>query len=653
MRAKRLLKISLFVLFLIQSNAQTQNIEGSHVLALSALALENEAFAKTTTPSITSNNIELAETAKQLNIKAYQLLQQGDYSKAYRLALRARELSLEQQDSVELARSLSNLAANLHYLGDNEKALVLYKQSLDLSQKSNNAIGIERALNNLSAIYSQLENYAEVRIYREKQYQHIYQHNLENKKLSILISLSRLYLNLNDLTQAEDYFQQAVTQHQHKPDAFLHIFLLFNQADLLLAQQNYQAAEKALQKAATVAKEHQFNGLLVSINCSLAKLYLEQKLYSQAETFLFTSLQQAQLFTNQAKIAESYQLLSQLYEQQDNFKLALKYRDLTLTSQKKISSTKVKALAEITRVERHVAQTEEMLKQSLQQKKIIELELNNSKNLLAIWIIALVCLALGIFFIAYRRSAKQEIIQQKKLNNELQQLDKLKDRILTNTSHELRTPLNGIIGLSNIIIDENKDSLDPDILQSIKLIEKSGVQLSHIVNDILDLAQLKSKRTKFHYQEFDLISLISHVIILCQPLITSPQVIINFAPKQNEMIIKQDQQRLQQILFNLIGNAVKFTKQGSINIKSQLDNNQLSVTISDTGIGIPRDKIDRVFESFEQIDNSNSRSISGSGLGLAICHELITALGGKIVIHSQFEQQPTGTQVSFYLPIKH
>ncbi|HFB64363.1 MAG TPA: ATP-binding protein, partial [Aeromonadales bacterium] len=110
----------------------------------------------------------------------------------------------------------------------------------------------------------------------------------------------------------------------------------------------------------------------------------------------------------------------------------------------------------------------------------------------------------------------------------------------------------------------------------------------------------------------------------------------------------QDLNRIQQVLFNLVGNAIKFTESGEINISCELRSEFLWFHISDTGIGIPSDKIERVFKGFEQVDNSNSKTHEGSGLGLAICLETVTLLGGKINLRSELGK---GTIVSFYVPV--
>ncbi len=242
------------------------------------------------------------------------------------------------------------------------------------------------------------------------------------------------------------------------------------------------------------------------------------------------------------------------------------------------------------------------------------------------------------------------MLRQKQANWELRELDKLKDRIITNTSHELRTPLNGIIGLSDLILQEYENKVDDELIESIRLISKSGVRLSLIVNDILDLAQLKSRRIVFHFQPFNMSHLIKEVLSLCQPLIINDQVKIIFEEESGNFTIEQEKYRIQQVLFNLIGNAIKFTKEGKITIKCSLQDGFLWTYIEDTGIGIPKNKQSRLFEGFEQVDSGDNRQHQGSGLGLAICKEICIMLGGEINLHSEFGK---GTLLSFSFPMEH
>ncbi len=340
-------------------------------------------------------------------------------------------------------------------------------------------------------------------------------------------------------------------------------------------------------------------------------------------------------------------VLSSIAKKQGAFEVAYKYQQKYIGAQELLFKQSIARQLAVESAKHHAIERDNQIQLLNKQKKITELELISQRHQILVWGTGLISFVILVAFWFYRRVTRKKLHLQNQVNLELKELDKLKDTILTNTSHELRTPLNGIIGLSDLIILEYEDKIDDDLIRSIKLIANSGAKLALIVNDLLDLAQLKSGRIVLNYQVFDVSVLINDVIRLCRPLLKTSLVKITFVEKNN-LSICQDLNRIQQVLFNLVGNAIKFTESGEINISCELRSEFLWFHISDTGIGIPNDKIERVFKGFEQVDNSNSKTHEGSGLGLAICLETVTLLGGKINLRSELGK---GTIVSFYVPV--
>jgi two-component system sensor histidine kinase ChiS len=241
-------------------------------------------------------------------------------------------------------------------------------------------------------------------------------------------------------------------------------------------------------------------------------------------------------------------------------------------------------------------------------------------------------------------------------NTELQRLDKLKDEFLANTSHELRTPLNGIIGIAESLIDGATGQLPEPTIFNLALISSSGKRLSSLINDLLDFSQLKHKTIQLQIKPVGMREIVSVILTLSQPLVgkKSLQLINSVAPELPP--IAADENRLQQILYNLIGNAIKFTESGTVEVSAELvtgnaqspPNSQLAITVSDTGIGIPEDKLERIFESFEQADGSTAREYGGTGLGLTVAQQLVELHGGKIWVSSTVG---VGSKFTFTLPV--
>lgn len=234
-------------------------------------------------------------------------------------------------------------------------------------------------------------------------------------------------------------------------------------------------------------------------------------------------------------------------------------------------------------------------------------------------------------------------------NQELQELDKLKDEFLANTSHELRTPLNGIIGLAESLVDGVSGELSPSAIKNLKMIIASGKRLSSLVNDILDFSKLKHKSIELQLKPLGIREITEVILALSQPLTTHKNIELVNEIAEDLPLVYADENRLQQILYNLVGNAIKFTSQGIIKVSAKLSNDSLlEISVIDTGIGISKDKINRIFESFEQGDGSTAREYGGTGLGLTITKQLIELQGGTISVSSVVNE---GSEFKFTLPI--
>jgi two-component system, sensor histidine kinase ChiS len=233
-------------------------------------------------------------------------------------------------------------------------------------------------------------------------------------------------------------------------------------------------------------------------------------------------------------------------------------------------------------------------------------------------------------------------------NKELLRMDQLKDQFLANTSHELKTPLNGIIGIAESMLDNENDALSLDNNHYLSLIVSSGRRLSHLINDILDFSKLKHHDIALKLQALDIRTIVDVIISLSSVLIPESKIkLINSVP-QALPPAKGDEIRIQQIFHNLIGNSIKFTKEGEIEIFAETDQNFIKIKIRDTGIGIPPENLNKIFNSFEQTDGSMNREYSGTGLGLSISKQLIELHGGNISVKSVVR---FGTEVTFTLPI--
>ncbi len=234
------------------------------------------------------------------------------------------------------------------------------------------------------------------------------------------------------------------------------------------------------------------------------------------------------------------------------------------------------------------------------------------------------------------------------LSERLIVMDKVKDEFLANTSHELRTPVNGIIGISESLIDGATGELSEETKENLGLISSSGRRLASLINDILDFSRLKNKDIVLQKRSIDISQTVNVVITVIKSTFAESKVsLINDIPQDTKYVFG-DENRVQQIMYNLVGNAVKFTKEGYIRVAAKEVNGFIQVCVEDTGIGVPKDKFEAIFKSFEQVDASISREFGGTGLGLSITKQLVELHGGNVWLESELGR---GTKVYFTLPV--
>jgi diguanylate cyclase (GGDEF)-like protein len=240
-----------------------------------------------------------------------------------------------------------------------------------------------------------------------------------------------------------------------------------------------------------------------------------------------------------------------------------------------------------------------------------------------------------------------ELKREKQINERLMKIDKIKDEFLSNTSHELRTPVHGIIGISESLIDGATGKLAEETINNLQMVVSSGKRLSNLINDILDFSKLKNLEIELQNRPTDIRQLFEVVISVIKSTIKRGEVsLLNEIPDTIPLVYG-DENRIQQIIYNLIGNAVKFTYTGYIKVTAIEREEFIEICVEDTGIGIPEDKFEIIFQSFEQADSSIARSYGGTGIGLSITKKLIELHTGKIWLTSEVGK---GSKFYFTLP---
>ena len=234
-------------------------------------------------------------------------------------------------------------------------------------------------------------------------------------------------------------------------------------------------------------------------------------------------------------------------------------------------------------------------------------------------------------------------------NREVEKVNRLKDEFLAGMSHELRTPLNSIIGFSDLLAERGQEQFTPKQKRFIGHIQQGARHLLELINDILDLSKIEAGRLELKHEEFNASAAAGEVLVTVRPIATAKNLqLISTLP--DELLLNADRLRFKQVLYNLLSNAIKFTPAGGrVSIEGSADTGMARFSVTDTGIGIPAEEHEAIFDSFHQVGTTTKGVREGTGLGLAITKRLLNQHGGDIRVESE---PGKGSCFYFTVPVK-
>ncbi len=582
--------------------------------------------------------------------------------------------SFEDKNIIVKIDSINAAALKSYYDNEIEKALHSINKSKRLSESVDDVYG--KALSNFiqGQIYASIQEYEAA----ESRFVTSLKLSLEIKDNYLIaysyLNLGRLHRVKNLIDEAQPHFQKAL-EYTLKGDVRDHHNLdkqhnlLFNiQIDLCQVYLKNDLIEKALtyllRAEDNLSKFNADPNTYGYFNYTHGLYFLKKELYSNATNKFNEAL--AYLYENNKSNRQDYNLLLiHIYgklafslDKQGLDKLAYNallkynnYNDIRNVELQKARNNIVesKFLIQDYKNDAQIANTE----------KIQQIEITNKVKKLNIIIIIILVLFLTLSVTLYRNYVSKRILsnilktQNEKLEiarNEAVKLSDLKSKFISNVTHELRTPLYGVVGITTLLLENN--DLNEDDNKLIKSLKYSGDYLLNLVNDILEFSKVESQKIELKSTPINLNNLIKNIVDSFDFRLKETNNKINvLIDRQIPPYIKCDKVRLSQVLINLIGNSIKFTKNGWINIRvikidEDLDNVSLRFEIEDNGCGIPENKFDSIFDNFSQLDDDNNVNYQGTGLGLSITKNLIELFGSKIELNSEVG---VGTMFSFNL----
>jgi signal transduction histidine kinase len=240
------------------------------------------------------------------------------------------------------------------------------------------------------------------------------------------------------------------------------------------------------------------------------------------------------------------------------------------------------------------------------------------------------------------RTQELEIAYEK-----LREMATLKANFVSNISHELRTPLTHIKGYINLLIENDFDNFQADQQYALKTIEKATERLSRLIEDLILFSTSETSSLQINKEKFDLFETVRSIIDFQQAQAKAKKIILLIDATENEIFVKSDSQKVHWVINQLVDNGIKYTAiGGKIVIGLHTLDKKVEISISDSGMGIPADKLEEIFEPFHQLDESSTRQQGGTGLGLSLAKKIVEALGSNITVHSSLGH---GSTFSFFL----
>lgn len=233
-------------------------------------------------------------------------------------------------------------------------------------------------------------------------------------------------------------------------------------------------------------------------------------------------------------------------------------------------------------------------------------------------------------------------------NRRLRNLDKQKTDFISTASHQLRSPTAAILGYTSMLLENDYGKLNEKQLEIVKIIFESSSNLNNIINELLDTTRLEQNRMKYSVTKFDLVDVLEEIDLIYRNLAERRGLkFIEDFSHDYSVFIKGDQEKIKQAITNLLDNAIKYTKEGSITVNIKKVENKVLICVKDTGIGIRKDELNGIFNKFVRASNAESMNVSGSGLGLFIAREIVLSNRGKIWVESEGQDKGSKFCIEF------
>ncbi|MEL6250650.1 MAG: tetratricopeptide repeat protein [Bacteroidota bacterium] len=581
---------------------------------------------------------------------------QDDLEKSIYYYEQALEYTREIQDKDKESQVLIKMALAYRMNGQFARSLDYYLYNLQLSEGMNSDGKVNNALRLLANLYEESGNLDMAETYFRRAIE--VSEKIEDVRVLAynLAGLGTINMKQERFRNALSYFHQAleIQEKTATSDRRVTASIFQKTGSCYLNLGQLDSATFFLNKAQIICESYRAENIHIETLLTLAQISEKKGKIEQAISQAEEGLSIASTAGSKNLYSQAAKTLYQLYKKKDNSPKSLAYLELHKNLQDSLfNKENTRALAQMEA--RHKFEREKQQLSFEQEQKLNE-EKNAQK---AIWIALIVAILVILAFAWYyyqKQKANKllmdlhtEVSEQKR---KLEEMDILKSHFFTNISHEFRTPLTVIGGMVDQIKSEPKKWTD----KGLNLIQRNNTQLLDLVNQILDLRKLESGSLSLNKKQGNIVFYLSYIFESFQSLAESKDIDLHFLCEMEELWMDFDREKLLRVISNLLSNAIKFSPEGGniyLMVDKSTDPDQptkeyLKLSIKDTGLGIPEDKLPYIFDRFYQVYTSSSRKGEGTGIGLALTKELVVLMEGDINVESR---QNKGSTFSLRIPI--
>ncbi|TRY33145.1 response regulator [Aliiglaciecola sp. M165] len=580
---------------------------------------------------LTGNNNPSLE-AHVLNLQGHLYILEGNYEKAYEKVIQAEELASKSGNKIQQAEAIRRQGIITSLLDLHGESLELLSKSLEIHQSLDSKY-IQNNLQAIGNLYADSPQWADDLIETGELLvaEAVKRGNSHFEEQGYTFIVSGM-IKKSQIAEAETVLQTVVKDPKNPPP-----MIGYYLAQTMLKLGDYEAALATIEKILQDSIEGNYKFRQLAASSLKSEILLAVNNIEEAKTSLNWSLNLAQELSFGKFQIESLQGLANIAFKEQNYKLAFDLQKQYSEIQQRVFDTRQSEQLAFNRAR---LETEQKIQQ------ITELQLNqklaSQQNRFQISIIATAVAIATLLLILFVRTTQQKRTLRVLADN-LKQATDAKSDFLARMSHEIRTPINAIVGLTKLT---QRSELNQEQETNLSQIEQSSQTLLSVINDILDFSKIEAGKLDIETAPFELDKLVEQAIDLHALKAREKRIeLIQYVARDVPLHIEGDAFRIQQVLNNLLSNALKFTEQGlisvSVNKKYSEQGVLLEFSVKDTGIGLSEEQIETLFDAFTQADESITRKYGGTGLGLSICQNLVSLMGGEIWVESKPRQGAT------------